>query len=156
MIAIIAAYSKNKVIGKNGKIPWNIEGEKKRFRELTTGNIVLMGRKTYEEIGKPLPERINIVISSSGNFESCINVRSINEALEFAEKSGKNDIYISGGSKIYEEFLPIAEKLYITEIDFEFDGDTYFPDFDESKFIKTIDYETDGDIPYRYVTYTRK
>lgn len=152
MIAIIAAYDKHKVIGKNGKIPWNIEGEQKRFKHLTVGNAVIMGRRTYEEIGRPLLDRINIILSSGSYFDGCINVRSLDEAIRAA---GDRDIYISGGSEIYKASLPFAEKLYITEIDAEFDGDTYFPDFDESKFTKIIESETNGTIPYRYVTYVR-
>ncbi len=152
MIAMIAAYDKNKLIGSNGKIPWRIEGEQKRFRHLTTGNAVIMGRRTYEEIGKPLPNRTNIVLSSNGHFDGCINVRSLEEAIRAA---GDSDIYISGGSGLYRAALPLAEKLYITEIDAVFDGDTYFPDFDESDFTKIIESVVSGAIPYRYVTYVR-
>ena len=152
MIAIIAAYIKNRVIGKDGKIPWNIEGEQRRFKELTLGNTVIMGRRTYEEIGRPLPDRKNIVISGTKTFAGCINVRSFEEALAVA---GNDNVYISGGSDIYRQSLSIVEKMYITEIEAEIEGDTFFPKFDESKFTKTIDMYIDGAVPYRYVTYTR-
>ena len=152
MIAIIAAYTKNRVIGKDGKIPWNIEGEQRRFKELTLGNTVIMGRRTYEEIGRPLPDRKNIVISGTKTFAGRINVRSFEEALAVA---GNDNVYISGGSDIYRQSLSIVEKMYITEIEAEIEGDTFFPKFDESKFTKTIDMYIDGAVPYRYVTYTR-
>lgn len=155
MIALIVAYAKNRVIGNKGCIPWKIKGEQKRFKELTTGNVVIMGRRSYEEIGRPLPNRTTIVISGTKNFdeENCMTAKSVAEAIELA---GDRDIYISGGARVYEEALPLVEKMYITEIDLEVEGDTHFPDFDKEQFIKEIDEVFDGDIPYTYVTYTRK
>ena len=155
MIALIVAYARNKVIGDKGKIPWRIKGEQRRFRELTTGNVVIMGRRSYEEIGKPLPNRMNIVVSSTKEFsgENLVTVKSLDEAIRAA---GTRDVYISGGARLYEEALPIVEKMYITEVEAEIEGDTYFPDFDESEFDKEINERADGEIPYTYVTYTRK
>lgn len=155
MIALIVAYSKNRVIGNNGRIPWKIEGEQKRFKELTTGNVVIMGRRTYEEIGRPLPNRTTIVVSRTKNFdrENCATAKSLEEAIKLA---GNRDIFISGGSKIYEESIPFVEKMYITEISREIQGDVCFPDFDETEFIKEINQTVSGEIPYAYVTYTRK
>lgn len=155
MIALIAAYAKNMVIGNNGRIPWNIQGEQKRFKELTTGNVVIMGRRTFEEIGKPLPNRTTIVVSSTKEFtaENCFTVKSLQEAINLA---GNRDIYISGGARLYEESLPIVEKMYITEIDKVFEGDTYFPKFNAEEFVKSVDKKFEGEIPYTYVTYTRK
>ena len=154
MIALIVAYTKNRVIGNKGCIPWKIKGEQKRFRELTTGNVVVMGRRSYEEIGRPLPNRTTIVISNTRNFdcENCMTARSLAEALELA---GDRNIYISGGARLYEEALPLVEKMYITEIDAEIEGDTYFPVFDEALFVKEINERVEGEIPYTYVTYTR-
>lgn len=155
MIALIVAYAKNKIIGNNGCIPWKIKGEQKRFRELTTGNVVVMGRKSYEEIGKPLPNRTTIVVSRTKNFdaENCMTAKSLAEAIEMA---GDRKIYISGGAGLYKEALPLVEKMYITEIDCKIEGDTYFPEFDENQFDKQIDERFEGEIPYTYVTYTRK
>lgn len=155
MINLVVAYAKNHVIGNKGRIPWKIKGEQQRFKELTTGNVVIMGRRSYEEIGRPLPNRTTIVISTSKNFdaENCMTAKSLDEALIMAE--GK-DIYISGGARLYEEALPLADKMYITEIDLEVEGDTYFPEFDEELFEKEINQYFAGDIPYTYVTYTRK
>lgn len=155
MIALIVAFAKNQVIGNKGCIPWKIKGEQKRFKELTTGNVVVMGRRSYEEIGKPLPNRTTIVVSRTKKFEgeNCYTVSSLREALELAND---RDVYISGGARLYEEALPIVEKMYITEIDCEIEGDTYFPTFDKAQFTKEIDEEFQGEIPYRYVTYIRK
>lgn len=155
MIALIVAYTRNRVIGNNGCIPWRIKGEQRRFRELTTGNVVVMGRRSYEEIGRPLPNRTTIVVSNTKNFdaENCFTAKSLKEALEIA---GDRKVYISGGARLYEEALPLIEKMYITEIDAEIEGDTLFPEFDETEFEKTVDEHVDGDIPYTYVTYTRK
>lgn len=155
MISLIVAFSKNLVIGNQGKIPWKIEGEQKRFKELTTGNVVVMGRRTYEEIGRPLPNRTTIVLSRTCNFdaENCMTAKSLPEAVKLA---GNRDVFISGGAKIYEEALPLVEKMYITEIECEIQGDTYFPLFDKDQFVKEINQTYNGEIPYTYVTYTRK
>lgn len=154
MISLIVAYAKNRVIGNQGKIPWNIKGEQKRFRELTTGNVVIMGRNSYEEIGKPLPNRTTIVVSRTGKFDSdnCYTAKSLQEAITLA---GDKDIYIAGGAGLYQEALSIVEKMYITEIDLEVEGDTYFPEFDEKLFEKKIDGVVEGEINYTLLTYTR-
>ncbi|MBR3966805.1 MAG: dihydrofolate reductase [Clostridia bacterium] len=153
MIALIVAYDKNRVFGKDGKIPWKIEGEQKRFKELTLGNTVIMGRRTYEEIGRPLPGRQTIVISKTANFDgdNCKTVKSLDEALKIA----KGDIFISGGAALYREALPFCEKLYITEIESSFDGDVFFPVFDERKYEKEVVKKISGEIPYTYLTYTK-
>ena len=155
MIALIVAYSKNRVIGLNGKIPWNIKGEKSRFKELTTGNAVIMGRRTFEEIGKPLPNRTTIVISNTKTFsaDNCFTARSLDEAIKLV---ADKDIFISGGEKLYKEALPIVEKMYITEVDYETAGDTFFPTFDKSLFMEEVVASFNDDIPYKYLTYTRK
>lgn len=155
MISLIVAYGNNKVIGNLGKMPWDIKGELKRFRELTTGNVVIMGRRTYESIGRPLPDRMTIVLSKTEEYDE-VNVKTAKSLEEAISMAGHKDIYISGGSGVYEEALPMVEKMYITEIDITVEGDTYFPVFDESKFTKEINEKVDGEIPYVYVTYTRK
>lgn len=155
MIGLIVAYSKNRVIGKDGQIPWRIKGEQKRFRELTTGNIVIMGRRSYEEIGRPLPNRYTIVVSNTRKFEAenCTTAGSLEEAIRIADK-GKN-IYISGGAGLYREAIDIVDKMFITEIDAVVEGDTYFPEFNEADFVKEVECHVGGDMPYDYVTYTR-
>ena len=142
MIFLIVAFAKNNVIGKDGKISWNIDGEQSRFKELTTNNIVIMGRKTFEEIyqklQKPLPNRINIFISKTKkyDFENCFTFTSLDAALDFCKKTfPQKDIFISGGVALYQKDLPIVEKMYITEIDLEVPGDTFFPKFSKDEFI---------------------
>ena len=159
MISLIAAFSKNKVIGKNGVIPWKLKNEKRRFKDLTMGNIVIMGRKTFEEIKKPLPHRITVVLSTTKNFEykNCFTAKSLEKALEICkEKYSDKDIFISGGQALYKSALPIVEKMFITEIDTVIEGDTFFPEFNENDFIKTIDAKFNEELPYKYLTYTKK
>lgn len=160
MIALIVAFSRNRVIGNKGQIPWRIKGEQKRFKEFTTGNVVIMGRRSYEEIGRPLPNRYTVVVSNTAKyeFENCTTASSLEEAISIAkEKFGDTkDIYISGGAGLYNESVDLVDKMFITEIELEIEGDTYFPEFDESKFDRFEDEHFDGDIPYTYVTYVRK
>lgn len=156
MIGLIVARSKNNVIGKNGQIPWKIKGEQKQFKELTTGNVVIMGRKSYEEIGHPLPNRENIIVSSSKNFEgeNLVTVHSLKEALELA---GERDVYIAGGYGLFKEAIDIVDKMYITEVDIEIeDGDTLFPEFNIEEF-DFMEGEAGGEeIKYRRTLYNRK
>ncbi len=158
MIALIVARSKNNVIGKNGKIPWNIPGEREQFKKLTTGNVVVMGRRTYEEIGFPLPDRVNLVVSKTRKFqgEHLFTVSSLSEAIQ---KAGDRDIYIAGGYQLYLEGLPLADRLYITEVDVEIEGgDTFFPEFSQEAYEKEVG-ETLGEetgIRYTRVIWYRK
>lgn len=154
MIAIIAAYAEDRVIGCNGKIPWNIENEKKRFKELTIGNVVIMGRRTYEEIGCPLSDRTNIVISNTCEYngDNLMTAHSLKEAVEMAKDS---EIYIAGGGGLYKESLPLADKLYITEVHGKYSGDTFFPEFDKTKYDLEESVFVDGKVPFTYLTYAR-
>ena len=156
MIGLIVARSKNNVIGKNGQIQWKIKGEQKQFRELTTGNAVIMGRKSYEEIGHPLPNRMNIVVSRSANYtgENLVTVKSLQEAIEAA---GDVDVYVAGGYGLFLEAISMVDKMYITEIDIEIeDGDVFFPEFDKSSFDITIGETAGEDIKYTRTVYVRK
>lgn len=163
MISLIVAFAKNNVIGKDGKIPWNIDGEQSRFKELTTNNIVIMGRKTFEEIyqklQKPLPNRINIVISKTKkyDFENCFTFDSLDAALDFCKKTfPQKDIFISGGAALYQKALPIVEKMYITEIALEVPGDTFFPKFLEENFICEEEIPVKSNVDFVYKTYKRR
>tara|TARA_Y100000816_G_scaffold284578_1_gene263047 strand:+ start:7873 stop:8364 length:492 start_codon:yes stop_codon:yes gene_type:complete len=129
-IKLICAISKNNVIGKENNLPWNIGEDLKRFKELTSNNIIVMGRKTYESIGRPLPNRRNIVLSNNTdlNIENVEVVNSSQKVLDLYKKNiGEEDLYIIGGTYIYDLFLENCEYLYITFIDKEFEGDAYFP-----------------------------
>ena len=155
MIGLIVARSINNVIGKKGHIPWKIEGEQKQFKELTVGNVVVMGRKTYEEIGHPLPDRKTIVISKSHKYEAdgLTTVRSLGEALSLA--AGQK-VFIAGGYELYKEALPLVDVMYITEVQIVVeDGDVFFPDFNADDFEVTVG-ETLGDkIKYARTVYKR-
>lgn len=155
-INIIVARSKNNVIGKKGHIPWKIKGEQKQFKELTRNNVVIMGRKTYEEIGVPFPDRMNIVVSKTLNYkgENLTTAKSLQQAIEMA---GNKKMFIAGGYALFEEAIPIVDKMYITEIDLEIDdGDVFFPEFNEENFEKKIEKYQGNDIKYRRTYYIRK
>lgn len=165
-INIIVAHDMNRCIGKNNEIPWKIKGEQKQFKELTTGNIVIMGRKTYESIDKALPNRTNIIISrhNQHKIKDAICCKSLNEAILCAQRgygidisniNKSKDIYIIGGELIYHEAMeesciPI-DNYYITKIKtYVVGGDAFFPKFDESIYDKRLIEETDDYIRYIY------
>ena len=159
MTALIVAYDKNRLIGKDGGMPWYIPGELKRFRALTENNVVIMGRKTYLALGKPLPNRINIVLSRTDNFtgENLYTAQTITQALEMTMENWiDKDVFYIGGANLYSQVIDMVDAMYITEIDAEFEGDTYFPEFDENKFTKEIDGHFESTVPYTYVTYRRR
>lgn len=140
MINIIAAVAKNGVIGHNGKIPWDIQEEKKHFSELTQNSVLIMGRKTFQEIGTSLKNRYIVVISKTLKIdeEHICSVSNLKQAIQIAKKltDGNNytEIFICGGQEVYNKGLKYADKLYITFIDKNYDGDTYFPKTDLSNF----------------------
>ena len=128
-ITLVAAIASNNVIGKENSLPWNIPEDLKRFKQMTSGHTILMGRKTFDSIGRPLPNRQNIVMTKDENFER-EGIKVINdfyEALELIKESNE-DIFVIGGSKIYELFEPVANSLAITRILKDFEGDAFFPD----------------------------
>ncbi len=133
MISIIAALAENRVIGVNNTLPWRLPNDLKHFRRLTTGHAIILGRKNYESIGKPLPERTNIVITRNRDFraDGCLIAHSLDEALTLA----KNDpeIFVIGGAEIYRAALARADRLYLTRVHAAIAGDTHFPEFDETE-----------------------
>lgn len=144
-ISIIAATGKNRELGRGNGLLWRIPDDLKRFKQLTTGHPVIMGRKTFESIGKPLPGRTNLVVSRSS--------LSLEDALAQAKKLDAQEIFIIGGAQIYEQALPYAGRLYLTLIDDSKDADAYFPAY-EHTFTKKISEEPreHGDLKYRWVT----
>jgi len=150
IISLIAAMDRNRVIGKNNSLPWKLPEDMKRFRELTQGKPVVMGRKTFESIGKALPNRKNIIITHDKNYriEKCIVVHSANEALKAAE--GNVEIMIIGGGQIFREFLPKADKIYLTIIDENFEGDAFFPEYNQKEW-KEINREIHKNENYSFV-----
>jgi dihydrofolate reductase len=149
MISIIVAVSENGVIGVDNKLPWHISEDLRRFKTLTLGNTVIMGRKTYESIGKPLSDRVNIVVSRDKGLTipGCIVVDSIENAIR---KSDKNkDTFIIGGGEIYKNSLNFVDKVYMTRINQEVGGDTMFPKLNEN-WVETEKEEKDS---YSFITY---
>ena len=155
MISIIVAVAKDGAIGKGGKMPWRIPGEQQQFKELTTGHVVIMGRRSYEEIGYPLPNRKNIVVSKTKVFsgENLITAKSLEEALSLA---GEEEIFIAGGAELFQKALPLADRIYITYVDLEVpDADRFFPDFPEEKYMIVELEKLGGEIPYHRFLYTK-
>ena len=156
MISIIVAVAKGGVIGKEGKMPWKIPGEQRQFKELTTGHVVIMGRTSYEEVGHPLPNRTNIVVSKTKVFsgENLYTVKSLQEAIE---RAGQEEIFIAGGAEIFQEALPLADKIYMTYVDMEVpDADRFFPDFPEEEYTREELEKVGGETSYLRVLYTKK
>lgn len=131
MISMIWAMGKDNALGCKNRMPWYLPADFAYFKKVTMGKPVIMGRKTFESIGKPLPGRVNVVITRSPDFkpEGCITVDTIEKAKAYAEDK---EAFIIGGAEIYKAFLPIADKLYITEINHTFEADTFFPEIDYS------------------------
>src|SRR3989344_1236243 len=132
MKAIVVAMDKNRLIGANGKLPWHLPSDLKHFRELTMGHVIIMGRKTFESIGKPLIGRANVVITRQKNYQrpGIVVHHSLEDALIVFADSEK--IFIIGGGEIYREALPFVDTLYLTLVLGEFTGDTYFPEIDSN------------------------
>lgn len=159
-ISMIAVLGKNRVLGKDNNLIWRLPADLKRFRELTTGHTVIMGSKTHHSIGKPLPERENIVLSRNPRFraEGCLVLDSLEKVLE--KSKNEEEVFIIGGGKVYESALPMAHRLYLTWVDDESPGDTYFPkiDEDEWKLISSERHEADekNEKDYTFNVYERK
>lgn len=132
-ISIIVAMTPENVIGKNNALLWHLPADMKHFRQLTTGHCIVMGRKTFDSIGRPLPNRTNIVITrnQTWQYEGCIIANSLEDALIIAKKEEQNqEIFIIGGGNIYKQALPLADKIYLTIVETEIQGDTFFPEID--------------------------
>lgn len=134
MITTIAAKAENNIIGNNNELIWHLPNDLKRFKQLTSGHPVIMGRKTFESIGKPLPNRTNIVITRNHDWfsEGIVIVNSLEEAIEKAKETD-HDVFIIGGGNIYNQALWMSDTLEITEVHHEFDGDTHFPEIDSNE-----------------------
>lgn len=143
IISIIVALSENNAIGKNGKIPWHLPNDLKHFKKVTLGHHIIMGRKTYDSIGKPLPGRTNVVISHQKDLkiDGCEVVNSLGAALAIARLDNQEEVFIIGGASIYKSMLSDAEKLYLTRVHTKVIGaDTFFPEIDSKMWIETKTY----------------
>ena len=156
MLSLLVAYTKNKrVIGAQGKIPWKLSSERNRFKEICRNKYVIMGRKSFEEIGKPLPYCTLVIISHERIFKNLKTCPSLNAAIEFCKAQGQEEILVAGGGTIYEQTLSHADKIYATEIDADFDGDTFFPALDDSWHGTVEETHEENGITYTYTTFTK-
>lgn len=158
-ISLIAAIGKNRELGKGNALLWDIPEDMKHFRETTRGHVVVMGRKTFESIGRPLPHRINIIVSRDKNYDvpdGCLKVVSIEEALAEASQRENSEIFVIGGAQIYSLALPYVDKLYLTVIDKEFsEADAFFPDYSEFKNVLSERNSSDENFSYTFLELTK-
>lgn len=156
-LSLIVAIANNGVIGKDNTLPWHLPEDLKRFRALTTGHHIIMGRKTYESLGRLLPGRTTVIVTRNTEYkvEGALTAHSLSEAAELCR--GDNEAFVIGGAELYKEALHIVNKLYITEIKLDVDGDAHFPSFDVAKWQQTAheDHVSASGLPFSYVTYTK-
>jgi dihydrofolate reductase len=152
-IILIAAMAKNRVIGRGNTIPWHIPGEQQRFKAITMGHTLIMGRKTFESIGHPLPGRKILVISRNPGYQAkgCLTATSLTEALALCSET--ETAFIAGGGEIYREALPLAESIYLTVLDREVAGDVIFPKFDPGQFHPVSQERVNGPESYTFSIY---
>ncbi|MGW8425059.1 dihydrofolate reductase [Peribacillus simplex] len=152
IISLIVAMDKNRVIGKDNKLPWKLPKELQYVKKTTMGHSLIIGRKNFESIGRALPRRRNIILTRDKNYsvEGCEIVHSTEDVFKFCEN--EEEIFVFGGEQIDKLFLPYANKLYVTKIDFEFEGDTFFPELDFEKWNEIYVQKgiTDEENPYLY------
>jgi dihydrofolate reductase len=154
-VFLIVAISEDGTIGDKGKIPWHISDDLKRFKRLTLGHPIIMGRRTYESIGKPLSGRTNIVLTQSPHFtvpSEVLIFANLNAALDHCRAQKADSAFIIGGNKVYEAALPLADKLFVTEVHQRVNGDTKFPDYDRTEWTETARENGHG---YSFVEYAR-
>ena len=160
MISIIVAVASNGVIGDKNSLLWHIREDMVHFRTTTSGHPVIMGRKTYDSIGRPLPKRTNVVITRDTNLviEGCTVVHSLEEAVSMFDSA--EEVFVIGGAQIYAQALPLAERIYLTVVGKEYDGDTSFPDIDYAEWIELSreDYDCgeEFEYPFSFITLERK
>ncbi|MBS1491841.1 MAG: dihydrofolate reductase [Bacteroidetes bacterium] len=165
MISLIAAVARNGVIGKGNTLPWHLPDDMAYFMQTTQGHPVIMGRKNYESIPKkfrPLPHRENIIVTRNKNFtaEGCHTVHDFQQAINLAGQFGKSEIFVIGGSEIYKLGLPLAHRLYLTEIDADILGDTFFPPWSPAQWTEVSRQQHEKDqrhvYSFDFVVYQRK
>jgi dihydrofolate reductase len=155
IISLIAARSRNGVIGRNNDLPWKLPDDSKYFMTTTRGHHAIMGRKNYDSLPdafKPLPNRTNIVVTRQPDFHApgCIVVHSLDHALKIARENGETETFVIGGAEIYALAMPLANRLYLTEIDAIVNGDTYFPSFDTAQWREVSRTHHPVDIKHAY------
>jgi dihydrofolate reductase len=160
-VTLIAALARNRVIGKDGDLPWRLPADMKHFKKTTIGHPLIMGRRTFESFGRPLPDRTNIVVTRNRSYrpEGAVVVASLDAAMRVARQEDE-EIFIGGGEEVFRHFLPTADRMILTWIDGEFEGDTFFPEFDESawRVVSREEHEPDekNRWGYAFVVYERE
>lgn len=156
-ISMIVAVDEARAIGKNNQLLWFIPADLKRFKEITTGHAVIMGENTYRSIGKPLPNRTNVVVTLNKEFHpaGCLVTYSLEQALQVAREHETEEIFIIGGASIYKQFLPMTERLYLTLVKGQHEADTFFPDYSEFKKIISQEEGSNGEYQYTYFVLER-
>lgn len=161
MLSAIAAMSENRVIGIDNQLPWHLPADLKHFKTLTTGHPILMGRKTYESIGRPLPNRTNIIITRNADFTApgCVVVTSIDHAMTHAAKENVQEIFIIGGAEVYKQLLPHVQCIYLTIVHEQFEGDAFFPELDVKEWKETAREthaaDENNEYSYSFITLSR-
>jgi dihydrofolate reductase len=162
IVSFVVAADENNLIGKDNQLPWHLPADLKYFKNLTTGHCIVMGRKTFDSLGRLLPNRTHVIITRQKNYqaEGVIVVNSIEEAINTCAEKGEEEIFIIGGAEIFKQALNNANRLYLTRIRHSFDGDTWLPEFNPSdwKEVNREDHQPDEKNVYSYsfLTYQRK
>lgn len=157
-IVLVVAMSRNRVIGRNNALPWHVPADLKRFRQITIGKPVIMGRRTFASIGKALPKRLNIVVTRDRDFhaDGVVMAHDVEEALRLAEESALGgEAMVIGGAQIFEALLPRADRIELTELDIDVEGDTFMPPFDPAQWREAARQRHDGPPPMSFVTLDR-
>ena len=137
IISLIAAMTENRVIGKDNDLPWKLPDDMKYFQKTTKGHVVIMGRKNYDSLPpsfKPLPNRTNVILTRQARYEAedCVVFNDLSQALDFAKSEGEEEVFVIGGGQVYQEAISKSDRIYLTEIHTEIEGDTFFPSLDDS------------------------
>jgi dihydrofolate reductase len=152
IISAIVARAENRIIGRENDLPWHLPGDLKWFKSKTAGRHVIMGRKSFESLSKPLPNRVNIVITRDQSWyhSGVVIVKSIPEALNYARKAGEEEVFILGGGKIYDQLKSMWHRLYLTEVHAIIEGDTFFPEIDLADYILSFEEHHEADEKNQY------
>lgn len=161
-LSIIAALGRNRAIGYQNQLPWRLPADLQRFKQLTLGHHILMGRKTYESIGRPLPGRTSIIITRQADYkaEGCLIAHSLEEAIALAKARGEQEAFVIGGADIYAQAIPLADRMYLTFVEAEPEADAFFPMFDENAWGTTeeVSFTTDEKHAYamKFITLQKR
>lgn len=152
-IAHVVAMAENRVIGKNGRMPWHIPGEQKIFRNLTVGKALILGRKTHESIGRVLPDRTTIIVTRQPDYhvDGAYVVHSVQEGLDLAGRLGFDQVVIGGGGELFAQTLQATDRIYLSVVHAAFEGETYYPELPDNMFAEISRKEIDASIPYAFV-----